>query len=58
MKNSSQKLRDRAHETLGWAAIVYSVHDVYTFGALVVLIAGELAITQLSKRKRADAADH
>jgi hypothetical protein len=45
-------------KTLGWAAIVYSVHDVYTFGALVVLIAGELAITQLSKRKRADAADH
>ena len=27
-------------KTIGWAAIVYSVHDAYTFGALVVLIAG------------------
>jgi hypothetical protein len=39
-------------KTLGWAAIVYSVHDAYTFGALVLLIAGELAITRLAKRKR------
>jgi hypothetical protein len=38
-------------KTLGWAAIVYSVHDAYTFGALIVLIAGEVAVTQLSKRK-------
>jgi hypothetical protein len=39
-------------KTLGWAAIVYSVHDAYTFGALVLLIAGELAVTRLAKRKR------
>jgi hypothetical protein len=39
-------------KTLGWAAIVYSVHDAYTFGALVLLVAGELAVTQLAKRKR------
>jgi hypothetical protein len=32
-------------KTLGWAAIVYSVHDAYTFGALVLLIAGETAVT-------------
>jgi hypothetical protein len=39
-------------KTIGWAAIVYSVHDAYTFGALVVLIAGELAVTYASKRLR------
>ena len=39
-------------KTLGWAAIVYSVHDAYTFGALVLLIAGELAVTRLAKPKR------
>lgn len=39
-------------KTIGWAAIVYSVHDTYTFGALVVLIVGELAVTQLAKKKR------
>lgn len=39
-------------KTIGWAAIVYSVHDAYTFGALVVLIVGELAVTRLPKKKR------
>jgi hypothetical protein len=39
-------------KTIGWAAIVYSVHDAYTFGALVVLIVGELAVTQLAKKRR------
>jgi hypothetical protein len=39
-------------KTLGWAAIVYSVHDAYTFGALVLLIAGELAVARLTKSKR------
>ena len=38
-------------KTIGWAAIVYSVHDAYTFGALVVLIIGELASVYLSKRR-------
>jgi hypothetical protein len=43
-------------KTIGWAAIVYSVHDAYTFGALIVLIAGELAVAQLAKRKSQAAA--
>jgi hypothetical protein len=38
-------------KTIGWAAIVYSIHDAYTFGALIVLIAGELALTYISNRK-------
>jgi hypothetical protein len=40
-------------KTIGWAAIVYSVHDAYTFGALVLLIAGEIAASYLSRRKPA-----
>src|SRR5262245_7194762 len=35
-------------KTIGWAAIVYSVHDAYTFGALVLLIAGEIAVSYVS----------
>jgi hypothetical protein len=35
-----------------FAAIVYSAHDAYTFGALLLLIADEVAITQLARRKR------
>jgi hypothetical protein len=38
-------------KTLGWAAIVYSVHDAYTFAALVLLIAGELSAAYVSRRK-------
>jgi hypothetical protein len=38
-------------KTIGWAAIVYSVHDAYTFGALVLLIAGEIALTHVSRRR-------
>jgi hypothetical protein len=38
-------------KTIGWAAIVYSVHDAYTFGALVLLIAGEIAVTFVSRRR-------
>jgi hypothetical protein len=38
-------------KTLGWAAIVYSVHDVYTFGALVLLIAGEITVTFVSRHR-------
>lgn len=38
-------------KTLGWAAIVYSVHDAYTFGALVLLIAGEVAVAHVSRRR-------
>jgi len=39
-------------KTIGWAAIVYSIHDAYTFGALVVLIAGEIAVTYASKHRQ------
>jgi hypothetical protein len=38
-------------KTLGWAAIVYSVHDAYTFGALVLLVAGELTAAYVSGRR-------
>jgi hypothetical protein len=38
-------------KTIGWAAIVYSVHDAYTFGALVLLVAGELAAAYASGRR-------
>jgi hypothetical protein len=38
-------------KTLGWAAIVYSVHDTYTFGALVLLVAGELAAAYVSGKR-------
>lgn len=38
-------------KTIGWAAIVYSVHDAYTFGALVLLIAGEIAVSYVSRRR-------
>jgi hypothetical protein len=30
-------------KTIGWAAIIFTVRDAYTFGALVLLIAGEIA---------------
>lgn len=35
-------------KTIGWAAIIYTVHDAYTFGALVLLVAGELAAAYVS----------
>ena len=38
-------------KTIGWAAIVYSVHDAYTFGALCLLIAGEIAVSYVSRRR-------
>ncbi|UQR64304.1 hypothetical protein LRP30_03000 [Bradyrhizobium sp. C-145] len=40
-------------KTIGWAAIIFTVHDPYTFGALVLLIAGEIAASYLSRRKPA-----
>jgi hypothetical protein len=36
-------------KTIGWAAVIFTVHDAYTFGALVLLIAGEIACSRLSK---------
>ncbi|MHC2519029.1 hypothetical protein [Bradyrhizobium diazoefficiens] len=39
-------------KTIGWAAIIYNIHDAYTFGALLLLIAGEIALARLSRRKR------
>jgi hypothetical protein len=36
-------------KTIGWAAIIYTVHDAYTFGALCLLIAGEIGAAYLRK---------
>jgi len=38
-------------KTIGWAAIIYTVHDAYTFGALVLLVAGELAAAYVSDKR-------
>jgi hypothetical protein len=39
-------------KTIGWAEVLYSVYDAYTFGALVALIAEELEVTDATKRLR------
>ncbi|WP_275949203.1 hypothetical protein [Bradyrhizobium septentrionale] len=39
-------------KTIGWAAIIYNIHDAYTFGALVLLIAGEIVLARLVRRRR------
>lgn len=38
-------------KTIGWAAIIYTVHDVYSVGALVLLVVGELAAAYVSGRR-------
>lgn len=38
-------------KTIGWAAIIYTVHDAYTFGALVLLVVGELAAAYVSGKR-------
>jgi hypothetical protein len=38
-------------KTIGWAAINYTIHDAYTFGALVLLVAGEFAAAYVSGRR-------
>lgn len=38
-------------KTIGWAAIIYTVHDAYSFGALVLLVAGELAAACVSGKR-------
>jgi hypothetical protein len=38
-------------KTIGWAAIIYNVHDLLTFSAVLVLIAGECLITYITHRK-------
>lgn len=38
-------------KTIGWAAIIFTVHDLYSFGALVLLVAGELAAAYVSGRR-------
>jgi len=38
-------------KTIGWAAIICTVHDAYTFGALVLLVAGELAAVYVSRKR-------
>jgi hypothetical protein len=38
-------------KTIGWAAIIYNVHDVLTFGAVLLLIIGECAVAYIANRK-------
>jgi hypothetical protein len=42
---------DYSYEDHRLGAIVYSVHDAHTFGALVLLIAGEIAVSYVSHRR-------
>ncbi len=39
-------------KTIGWAAVIYTIHDAYTFGALVLLVAGEIAAAHVAGRRR------
>ena len=38
-------------KTLGWAAIIYNVHDALTFGIALALIVGECTSTYISHWK-------
>jgi hypothetical protein len=38
-------------KTIGWAAIIYNVHDALTFGAVCLLIVGECTVTYIANRK-------
>lgn len=38
-------------KTIGSAAIICTVHDLYSFGALILLVAGELASAYVSGRR-------
>jgi hypothetical protein len=38
-------------KTLGWAAIIYNVHDALTFSAVLMLIVGECTVTYIANRK-------
>jgi hypothetical protein len=38
-------------KTLGWAAIIYNVHDALTFSAVLTLVIGECTATYIANRK-------
>jgi hypothetical protein len=38
-------------KTIGWAAIIYNVHDALTFGAVLLLIAGECTAMHIANRR-------
>jgi len=38
-------------KTIGWAAIIYNVHDALTFSAVFLLIIGECTVTYIVNRK-------
>ncbi|QQO15187.1 hypothetical protein JJB99_03075 [Bradyrhizobium diazoefficiens] len=42
-------------KTIGWAAIIYSIHDFWTLSALALLIGGELGLAWLSRLKKGPA---
>lgn len=39
-------------KTIGWAAIIYSIHDFWTLSALALLIVGELVLAWLSNASK------
>jgi hypothetical protein len=41
-------------KTIGWAAIIYSVHDFWTLSALALLIVGQLVLAPISKKNARD----
>ncbi len=34
----------------GWAAVIYAVHDEYTLAALLLLLAGEFALSNVHRK--------
>ena len=38
-------------KTIGWAAIIYNVHDALTFSAVLMLIVGECTAAYITSRK-------
>jgi hypothetical protein len=38
-------------KTIGWAAIIYNVHDALTFCVVLLLIVGECTATYIAKQK-------
>jgi hypothetical protein len=39
-------------KTIGWAAIIYSVHDFWTLSALALLIVGEFGLARLLRPRK------
>ena len=38
-------------KTIGWAAVIYNVHDALTFCAVLLLIVGECTATYIAHQK-------